>query len=128
MRSGVKEIGHDGDHERLRDRLVEADRQRRVVVGQRRERGGHEVVARDARHRRQYPRVERRFAKLLARQLGVNGNHLHHMPPQDGEMLFRYLAHTVTSLDAICRGAPPIPGSGTATLSVATRWREPLTA
>ena len=44
-------------------------------------------------HRRHHPVVERRLAEFLARQLGVDGDHLHHMPPQDGEVRFLHRLH-----------------------------------
>ena len=40
--------------ERLRDRLIEADRQRRVLVSERGQEGGHEAVPRDLAHRGQH--------------------------------------------------------------------------
>src|SRR3712207_6922150 len=48
-----EEVDHERADEGLRDRLVEADRQRRVEVGVRRERRGHEEVPGHAQHRRQ---------------------------------------------------------------------------
>ena len=54
MRLGTEEVGHERDDEGLRDRLIEADRQRRVLVSQRGQEGGHEAVPRDLAHRGQH--------------------------------------------------------------------------
>jgi hypothetical protein len=43
MRLGAEEVGHECDYEGLRDRLIEADRQRRVLVSEREsQEGGRE--------------------------------------------------------------------------------------
>ena len=61
VRPRLQQIEHHGDHERLRDRLVEADRQRGVLVGVQRERLRDEGVARHPAHGRQHPLVEGRL-------------------------------------------------------------------
>ena len=88
-----QEVGHHRHDERLRDRLVEADRQGRVVVGQGSQRRRHEAVARDVRHGGQHARVERRLAELFLRQLGVDRDDLDHVPAQDREVRLAHLPH-----------------------------------
>ena len=51
------------DYEGLRDRLIEVDRQRRVLVSERGQEGGHEAVPRDLAHRGQHAFVEGRLER-----------------------------------------------------------------
>jgi hypothetical protein len=60
-----QQIGHQRGDEGLRDRLVEAERQRRVLVGDMRQRRGHEQMPRHFQHRRQHPFIERCLAKFV---------------------------------------------------------------
>jgi len=76
MRLGAEEIGHERDYEGLRDRLIEADRQRRVLVSERGQQGGHEAVPRDLAHRGQHAFVEGRLAQLLARKVDLDSDDL----------------------------------------------------
>jgi hypothetical protein len=55
---GAEELGHERDDEGLRDRLIEADRQRRVLVSERGQEEGHEAVPRNLAHRGQHAFVE----------------------------------------------------------------------
>src|ERR1700732_33425 len=87
---GAEEVGHERDYEGLRDRLIEADRQRRVLVSERGQEGGHEAVPRDLAHRGQHAFVEGRLAQLLARKVDLDSDDLDHVPPQDCEMRFAH--------------------------------------
>ncbi len=93
MRLGAEEVGDERDYEGLRDRLIEADRQRRVLVSERGQEGGHEAVPRDLAHRGQHAIVEGRVAQLLARKVDLNSDYLDHVPPQDCEMRFAHRLH-----------------------------------
>ena len=48
MRLGAEEVGHERDYKGLRDRLIEADRQRRVLVSERGQEGGRRRLERCA--------------------------------------------------------------------------------
>ena len=80
VRLGSKEIGHQSDDEGLRDGLIEADRQRHVLVGIRRNRGWHEEMPRHPPHRCHHPLIERRLAEFFACKVGMDRNHLDHVP------------------------------------------------
>jgi hypothetical protein len=54
-RTDVEQVGHDGDDERLRDRLAESDGQGRVGVGVRPKFDRNELVARHFAHDIEYP-------------------------------------------------------------------------
>ena len=99
-----EEVGHHRHDERLRDRLVEADRQRRVVVGQGGQRRRHEAVAWDMRHGAQHPRIEHRLAEFFLGQLGVDRDDLDHVPAQDREVRLAHLSHDEASLTRASAG------------------------
>jgi hypothetical protein len=63
----IEQIGHHCDDERLRDRLAEADRQRRVFVGVALHLQRHELVARHLGQGLHDARVQRRLAQLRTR-------------------------------------------------------------
>jgi hypothetical protein len=44
-------------------------------------------------HCRQHALVDLRLAEFVARQVGVDGDHLDHVPAQDGEMLLAHRLH-----------------------------------
>src|SRR6516162_372427 len=73
--------------------FIEADRQRRVLVSERGQEGGHEAVPRDLAHRGQHAFVEGRLAQLLARKVDLDSDGLDHVPPQDCEMRFAHRLH-----------------------------------
>src|SRR5262249_59101698 len=77
MRLGAEEVGHERDYEGLRDRLIEADRQRRVLVNQRGQEGGHEAVPRDLAHRGQHGVVQGRLAPLPAPKVDLGAEDFH---------------------------------------------------
>src|SRR6516165_3882922 len=91
--SGPRRSVMSRDYEGLRDRLIEADRQRRVLVSERGQEGGHEAVPRDLAHRGQHAFVEGRLAQLLARKFDLDSDDLDHVPPQDCEMRFAHRLH-----------------------------------
>src|SRR5215470_10104627 len=93
MRLGAEEVGHERDYKGLRDRLIEADRQRRVLVSERSQEGRHEAVPRDLAHRGQHAFVEGRLAQLLARKVNLDSDDLDHVPPQDCEMRYAHRLH-----------------------------------
>ena len=66
MLSGSEEIGHQSDDEGLRDSFVEANRQRHVTVGMRRNLDRHEEMPRHPPHRGHHPLIERRLAEFFA--------------------------------------------------------------
>ena len=76
MRLGSKEIGHESDHEGLRDGFIE----RCVLVGIRRGPGWHEEMPRHPPHRCHHPLIERGLAELFAGKVGMDCNHLDHVP------------------------------------------------
>ena len=80
VRLGSKQIGHESNHEGLRDGFIEADRQRHVLVGIRRNLGWHEEMPRHSPHRCHHPLIERRLAEFFAGKVGMDCNHLDHVP------------------------------------------------
>src|SRR5262249_28680066 len=91
--SGPRRSVMSRDYKGLRDRLSEGDRQRRVLVSERGQEGGHEAVPRDLAHRGQHAFVEGRLAELLARKVDLDSDDLDHMPPQNCEMRFAHRLH-----------------------------------
>jgi hypothetical protein len=95
---GAEEVGRERDYEGLRDRLIEADRQRRVLVSERGQEGRHEAVPRDLAHRGQHAFVEGRLAQVLARKVDLDSDDLDYVPPQDCEMRFAHRLHGCPTL------------------------------
>ena len=60
--------------------VIEADRQRHVLVGIRRNRGWHEAMPRHSPHRCHHPLIKRRLAEFFACKVGMDCNHLDHVP------------------------------------------------
>ena len=45
-------------------------------------------MSRDLAHNGEHSIVQVRFPNLVARKIGVNANHLDHVPPKNPQMLF----------------------------------------
>ena len=93
----VEEVRHERHHERLRDRLVESDREWRVFVGSRSNRRRNEQMPWDVAHNRQHPLIQLRFADLIARQFCVYANHIDHVSAKDRQMFLRQGFHRAVS-------------------------------
>ena len=87
VRLRIEEIRHQGADERLGNGLVEADRERHVVVGHGSERRWHEKMPAEPLHRRGHPRVEPVFADLVTHEIEVDGDHLDHVPAKNVQVL-----------------------------------------
>ena len=93
MRLRSKQVGHESDYEGLRDGLIEADRQRHVLIGICRHQIRHEEMPRHPPHHGHHPLIELRLAELFAGKIDVNFNHLDHVPAQNREVLFVHWLH-----------------------------------
>src|SRR5262245_53579912 len=83
----VEQVGHQRDNERLRDRLVEADRKRDVGVGIDLQLDRHELVSRHPGHGRHHTFVERGPADHAAHVQRAGGNLRQHVSTQEVEIV-----------------------------------------
>jgi hypothetical protein len=87
------ELQHQRADEWLRNGLVEADRQRPVLVSEGGKTRRHEQMPRHFEHRAADIRIERIRADLLARQVEMHLDNLDHVPAQDREVPFGHRFH-----------------------------------
>ncbi len=72
------------------------------MIGNGRQFGRHEEVAPHPPHGIENPLPKGGLADLLAHEVGVKSNHLHHVPAQDGEVHFRHGLGTVNLTRFAC--------------------------
>jgi hypothetical protein len=82
----IKQIRHQADNERLRDRLVESDRQWNVGVSVRVELDWHKLMSRNLAQGRHNPFIKRGLADRVAQLNHPGGNFREHLPTQDLEV------------------------------------------
>ena len=84
----IEQVGHQRDDKRLRDRLLEADRKRRIGVGMRLKLDGHKGVTRHLIHDLHYPPGKGRFADPRAHIDGLDGDLRDHGSAQGREIVW----------------------------------------
>jgi hypothetical protein len=88
-RLDLEKVGHEGDDQRLRDRLAVADGHRPVGIGFPAPVLGHEEMARQDAHGLQYPFIDLSGAEFGFQVPGVALDHLDHSLPPLGMVVLR---------------------------------------